>query len=379
MKKIEKAFWVLSALGWVGTLFFPTESHATLAFLPLLIGGLAALGSGIAGSLANASAQERAAMLQEKGMKEWFDLNIPNPEERKLALQRFVQVGELHPSLEQSVKAGESELNKVGQDPKLRESRMRALASLEDLGSGGENVQDAAARQKALIDSGAANRGRQEAVIGDFARRGQLGSGLELTARLDAAQAEGDRNASNALDLETSRRQRALQAISGAGSLAGDISDDDYRMASERAKANDAINAFNTQNLIGMNQRNTDRTNDASKFNLTNKQDISNRNVGLSNHEQEFNSNLLQQDFENRKAKAAGVSGQYDKQAGAAIRAGENAGNMWAGVASGVGKAAQGIGKAATAKPEDDLWAKYLGKNTTYTAGDNYDEDELTG
>lgn len=337
MKRVERIFWGLSAIGWVITLAFPSESHVNLAFLPLLIGGIAALGSGVAGALANASAAERAQMLQEKGMQEWFDLNIPDPKERELALKQFVQVGELHPALEQSVKAEESKLGNVNLDQGLQNSRLRALAALEEQGFGGEQIQDAAARQKALIESGAANRGRQQAIVSDFARRGMGGSGLELQARLDASQAEGDRLASQGLDLEAQRRQRMLQAMEGAGQLAGNIQQQGLDLETAKAKAADAINMFNTQNAIGMQQRNIDRANEASKYNLGTAQDVSNRNVGLSNYQQEFNKNLLQQDYENRMKRAAGISGQYNQQAQQATQQGQNAANMWGGIASGVG------------------------------------------
>jgi hypothetical protein len=356
MKKLERVFWVLSGLGLLGIQLLGVEnSHASLAFLPLLIGGLASLGSGIAGALSQASAADRAAMLQEKGMKEWFDINIPDPNQRRLALDRFVQAGELHPSLEESVKAEGSEFNKVTQDPALRNSRLRALSALEEQGYGGEQVQDAAARNKAIIESGAANRGRQQAIVGDLDRRGQLGSGLELSARLDAAQAEGDRLASQGLDLEAQRRQRMLAAMEGAGNLAGDIQGQDYQMQADRAKANDAINLFNTQNMIGLNQRNVDRTNDANQYNLGVKQDVANRNTGVANYEQEFNKNLLQQDFENRAKKAAGVSGQYGQMANQANQQGQNAANMWGGIASGVGTLAQGFMGQQNKKEDRDL------------------------
>lgn len=342
MRKLEKAFWILSGMGWLTTLAFPVEHTATLAFLPLLIGGLASLASGAIGAIANASAADRAAMLKEKGMQEWFKLNIPDPAQQKLALERFVQAGELHPALEQSIKAESSEFGDITQDEGLRNSRLRALSGLEEQGFGGEQTQDTAAREQAMIDSGSANRGRQEAVISDFARRGQLGSGLELSARLDAAQAEGDRLASGALDLEGQRRNRMLAALEGAGNLAGNIQETDYKTASDKARANDAINLFNTQNMVGMQQRNIDRANDASQYNLGVKQDISNRNVGTSNYEQEKNKSLIQQDFENRKAKAAGLSDQYGGQAAQATQQGQATGNMWGGVASGIGTLAQG-------------------------------------
>lgn len=355
--KRELIFWPLLFIAAVGSFFVPTGNE-TLAFLPLIIGGLAALGSGAAGAIANASAEERAAMLQEKGAQEWLKVNIPDPEAQRLAIEKFIQQGELSPEMEMGLKAAETEFNNVQVDPRLKASRMRALSALEEQGYGGEQVQDQAARQQALIESGAANRGRQEAVVSDFARRGQLGSGLELSARMDAAQAEGDRLASNSLGLEADRRNRALAALSGAGDLAGDIQSDDYSMASDKARAADAINMFNTQNLQGVGARNVDRRNSAAAANLGEKQRIADQNTTMSNFQQQYNKELQQQNFNNQAQKAAGVAGQYGQQAAGAIQAGQNAGNMWGGIASAIGQTAAGVQKSNS----DQDYLDYLKK-----------------
>jgi hypothetical protein len=309
----------------------------------LLLGAAASVIPGLIGNGAQMSAQERAAALQEKGVQEWLKLNIPDPEQQKLALEKFISTGELTPEFEQAAMALDSELGKVQVDPRLKESRMRALASLEEQGYGGESLQDQAARQQALIESGSANRGRQEAVLSSMERRGQLGSGLELAGRMDAAQAEGDRLASNSLGLEADRRNRALASIAGAGDLAGSIQGDDYNMAANLAKSRDAINMFNTQNMQGVNQRNTDRSNDANRYNQDMKQSLANQNTGLNNFQQQYNKELQQQKFQNEAAKAGGVSGQYGAQAQGAQQAGQSAANMWGNIASGAGTLAYGV------------------------------------
>jgi hypothetical protein len=333
-----------------------------------IIGGVGALGAGTIGAIQNASAQDRAALLQDKGVQEWLKVNIPNPEEQKLAVEKFVQQGELHPVMEQGLKAADTEFNKIQSDPQLKASRMRALGSLEEQGYGGEQVQDKAAREQALIESGAANRGRQQAVISDFAHRGQLGSGLELSGRLDAAQAEGDRLASNSLGLESDRRNRALAALSGAGNLAGDIQSDQYKMDSDKARASDAINLFNTNNMQNVGQRNVDRTKAAAAANLATKQRIADQNTTLSNFEQQYNKELAQQKFQNDATKAAGVSGQYGNQAQGILAAGQSAGNMWGGIASALGSTAASAAKSGDSK-----------KRTTYDWSSNDDNDELYG
>lgn len=340
------------------------------------IAGVGSLIAGGIGAIQNASAQDRAAMLQNKAVQQWLDVNIPNPNEQKVALQRFVQQGELHPAIEQGLKQAQTELSKITPDAGLRDTRLRALSALEQQGYGGEQVQDAAARQKGLIEAGAANRGHQQAIVSDLARRGQLGSGLELSSRLQTAQGDADRNASNALDIEGQRRNRMLQSIEAAGGLAGDIQNQDYSMASNRAKAQDAINAFNTQNLIGTNQRNIDRSNAAQKYNLGLKQDIADQNTNVANQEQQYNKNVLQQNFQNQATKAAGMAGQFGQQANLAAQQGANNAALWGGIASASGTIGQGVqnqnntdrqfeATQANNTANRNLLGKYLAKNTS--------------
>lgn len=319
----------------------------------IALGGLAV---SALGNSAKGSAEERAAALQEKGLKEFLAAQVPDPVALKLMLEDFVQTGRLSPELEQAKQLGESEMAKIQADPRLKGSRMRALSSLEDIGSGGESVEDSAALNKALIESGAASRGQQQAVSGALARKGQLGSGLGLMAQLDTAQAEGDRLATQGLDLEMSRRQRALQAIQGAGDLAGDIQSDDWNMQSDVAKSRDAINQFNTQNLQGVMNRNVDRSNDASKYNLNLQQSTADKNTALRNTQQQYNKELLQSNFDNKLKRAAGISGQYNSQADAARKQGQSDANMWGGIGQGVA----GLGAQYNADKRHDEMMDYL-------------------
>lgn len=324
--------------------------------IPIIAGAVASGVSGLVGHLSNMSAQERAQAIQEKGVQEWLKLNIPDPAAQKLALEKFVSAGELIPQLEAPLKNAETEFKKIQSDPRLKEARMRSLGSLEEQGYGGEQVQDAAAREKAIIESGAANRGHQQAIVSDLGRRGQLGGGLELTARLDAQQADADRLANQSLGLESDRRNRALNAISGAGDLAGKIQSQDYAEQSDAAKAADAINLFNTSNFQNVSNRNTDRANSANQWNLTNAQDIANNNTKTANFEQQYNKELNQQRFENEAKKTAGITGQYGQQAAGQVAAGQGAAQMWGGIASGAGQL--GIGAAKYMQDEKDKEAK---------------------
>jgi hypothetical protein len=311
--------------------------------IPLLI---ASLGAGAIGALTNASAQDRANMLQNQAMQQWFAVNIPDPAQQQIAMQQFVQTGQLHPVLQQQIKQSQSNLNNVQLNPDMTNARLRALGSLEQTGYGGQQIQDAAALQKSLIEVGAQGGGQQKQVLQSLAQRGQLGSGAELQARLSAAQNSQNNLANQGLDLEMQRRQRALRAVQGAGQLAGDIQNTQYSADANRAKANDMINQFNTQNLVNTQAANVGSQNAANLYNLQNQQNVSNMNTQLQNQQQLYNKGLLQQNFQNQLAKAAGASGQLNTNANQAISQGQTNANMWGGISGALGKIGQSYGSA---------------------------------
>lgn len=353
MKNLRKElYWLIpAAIMFVVTAFIGRpESDAICSILPLLLGAAGSIGASLIAAGANASAAERAQMMNDKGVQEWLKINIPDPAQQKLALEHFVQQGKLTPELENAVKLEDTQLNKIQTDPALKESRMRSLRSLEEQGYGGESVTDEAAQQKNLIDSGVKSRGQQEAILSSMERRGQLGTGLELAGRLDAGQAEGDRAATQALNLEGQRRQRGLQAIEAAGSAAGKIQGDEYGIAKDRAAAADVIRAYNAKNTQAVGNANVLARNDASKYNLTSAQTVADKNTAVDNYEQEKNNDLYQKQFDNEAKKAAGVAGQYKDAATLATEQGKNTANIWGTLGQGAAK----LGTAAYGALKDE-------------------------
>lgn len=332
-----------------------------------LVAGGGAVVSGVLGAIAQMDANARAQMLQDRSFQEWLKINIPDPNEQKLALEQFVVAGKLTPAMETAIKQEPSAFENVVEDKRTKTSRLRSLKSLEDLGTGAETFEDKAGLAKALIQSGAKSRGAQKLIESQIAQRGQMGTGLELVAKMDQAQADADRAGTQALDIESNRRLRSLKALESAGNLAGDIGDDDYRMKSDRARAADEISSFNTRNMQDVLSRNTAANNRAAEYNLNNEQDVANKNTSLSNYEQEFNKGLTQKKFENETTLAAGKSGQYAGAAKTATDAGKNAAEFWGTLAGNVPKVATAL-KGSTSKTaevpdrmvdDEEDWSKF--------------------
>lgn len=327
------------------------------------VAAIAAIGAavvgGVAGAISKGDAGSRADMLRKDAIRTWLAVNIPDPEQQKLALQQFVVSGKLSPQMETAIKQDPSAWQNVVQDQGLKASQTRSLRSLEDLGTGKDTFESQAAQEKALIESNAAARGHQQAITDSLAQRGQLGSGLELTARMGQNQADDDRAAKAALGIESDRRTNALKALTSAGSLAGQMSAQDLSLQGKKSQASDAINAFNTNNSRDVQAANTKSANNAQQTNLVNQQDISNKNIALNNYQQQANKNLNQQQFENQTKVAAGVTGQYNQAADQANANGKSSADFWGNMAGNAPKVISAFGSSDDDKKKDDdvTWA----------------------
>lgn len=281
--------------------------------------------SGIGSYLANQSAADRAAALQDKALQQWLQVNIPDPAEQKVVLDKFVSQGTLDPKLQSAIAQNPSEFENIVTSATNKTAQNRALSELEKTGyEGGLRLQDKAALQEAMMQGQQQDRAARQNISSEMARRGLGGSGFDVAARLQAQQASGDRNAANSLKIAGGAQDRALQAIMGAGQLGTQYRGQEFGEQAQRANAADRISQFNTANLRDVNAANIGAQNQAQAANLAAAQNLSNQNTQLANQQQMYNKNLSQQQFENQAKKTAGMTGQYGQQAGMALQQGQN-------------------------------------------------------
>jgi hypothetical protein len=133
-------------------------------------------------------------------------------------------------------------------DPRLRESQMRALGDMEEIAKKGFSVQDLAAMERMNTQNRAEAKGARDALVTNAQRRGVGGSGLELGATLANQQNAATRAHLAALDTAARGEARRMAATKSAADLAGGIRGQGFAEAEARAKAQDAIERFNTQN-----------------------------------------------------------------------------------------------------------------------------------
>lgn len=288
------------------------------------IGGLVSkVGQGL-GLVAdpNAGSAQMAASLemQREALKAIQNLDLPDIEKQKLALQ----VPELVGLLEQQ-DLGPSEAGMVKADPTLVQAQRRALAELQSRSVGGMTAEDMAQARDMQRSVGASEQARQASIIQNMQERGAGGAGSELAARLLSSQASADRASQSGDRMAVASADARRQAMEQMGSLAGRLREQDVGEQERAAGARDLINRYNMENRKGV-----------EAANLASKQKYADVGVETRNREQEFNKGLIQQDFENRYKKAGGTATQFGNLAGSFASAGNAAAQGAANQAAGM-------------------------------------------
>lgn len=303
----------------------------------------APIASGIFGLISNSSANERAQMLNNKALRRWLEINIPNPEDQKLALEEFVLQGTFSPQLEQAIKQDPSAFEQIATSEQHKSAQNRALSKLEQLGyEGGLSLKDKADLEEAQLREQSRSKGNRDAIRAEMHRRGLGGSGFEAVARLADESASAEQAHKNALQTQAHAQNRALEAIRQAGELGTSLRGQEFGEKAQKAAAADRIARFNAENLADVSRRNVERQNQGQQYNLEQRQGIHNKNVAQRNYQQEHNKGLGQQRFENESRVAAGASGQYGNLAQGERQQGQSMANFYGnlGTAAGAGAAA---------------------------------------
>ncbi len=336
----------------------PVTIGAIGAVASPLIGGL--LGSNSAKKQARAAADARAAALAQ-----YAGIALPNMSEQELDILLPELQGQLNPEMNQFETLQDSA---QVQDPLIKQMQMQALQDMSEIGQGGMRPEDVAAYREMRRSVEADNQSNQEKILQDMQRRGQLGSGMELAAKLQANQAATDRLSQGGDRLSQDAASRALQALSQTGNMGSQITSQNFQEQSAR----DAINKFNTNNRQDIVNSNVGTRNAAQASNLAARQNLADQRVNMQNQQQQYNKGLIQQNFGNQMRLADAKAGQYGNQAQAADQAAANRAASGAQIGAGAGSAFAGImnyfGKTAQPKQENI----FQDVSPSYSTSDNY-------
>lgn len=265
----------------------------------------------------------------EKTLREadqiYKDIPEPTYEQLKVNLEQMVSAGELRPEEASAILQDKSRLSNYVADPRLRESQLRALGALQEIGNeGGLTATDRARLADIEQDEARAARGARGAILQNAQERGVGGSGLELVNQLLNQQESSNRASRRGMDVASMAEQRALDALMKSGQLSGDIRGQDFGEQEQIAAAEDAINRFNAANRQDVLNRNIEARNKAQEANLRERQRLSDSNTNIRNLNRQNKADVWQNLYENKLRKAAGRTGTLSGIAGAQMDAGRS-------------------------------------------------------
>lgn len=298
---------------------------------------IASVAGGLIGQNQASKDAARARGAQQAALANFAGVDLPTLGSQEINPEMLQYLADYAPVTEAQQTLGPTGYEQIALDPRLKAQQMSALEQLSGLSKTGLSPADMAAIEQARRGAAAEAQAKQGQILQEMSQRGQGGSGAELIARLKSAQAGADRQSAESLQITRDAEQRALQALTQGASLAGSVRGQEYGEQSDLAKAKDIINQFNTQNSQNVQQRNVQGQNQAQLANLQTRQDLANRNAGLRNQAEQYNKQLLQQQYQNQMQKASGLAGQYQGMANTANNQAANTANMYAGIGQGVG------------------------------------------
>jgi hypothetical protein len=237
-------------------------------------GGLLGAGASVMGANEVEATQKKAAKEiqanQAAMIAKLEAIGVPTEEAMKIASEQYPMPEELKPSL----------MSDVNLDPRLQETRMAALAKLQNISdAGGLDAQSQAALDEAMGQVAIQERGQREAIDMSMQRRGMSGSGIEAVQQQMNAQNAANQSRSAGLQQAASAQQRALAALTQGANLAGNMSAEDVAIQQRKAEAQDAVNKFNTVGRNATTMGNVDLANKDKLQNTQNLKDIFNMNV----------------------------------------------------------------------------------------------------
>jgi hypothetical protein len=265
--------------------------------------------------------EDAAAEQYEKAYDLFDQMEVPNWESILDRMGEYTYGGDFTPEMAKAIAQDPTELSNVSVDPRLKGAQMNALERLSSLAEeGGLSATDRARLADIEADQGRAARGAREALEQGAQARGTAGSGLSLVNQMIANQEAANRASRAGQDTAARAEMRALEALMKSGEMGGQIREQDYREAANRATAQDAINRFNTMNRQGASDYNTQAKNAAGLSNLRERQRITNQNTGYRN---DAIRDLIQRQYENELARRRGMSGQLGNVADTRSRKGK--------------------------------------------------------
>lgn len=314
-----------------------------------LMAGASALGpvlGGVIGNMASKGDRERAmaAIAEAQSIIDSVP-EAPDLSKIQIVYDQFKRAGVLTPEIETALNLQASKVSQIQEDKSLREAQISALEGIKERGKVGLTPEERAELNKVRKDVQRDVEAKRQQILQNLAARGQAGSGQELASQMLAAQSGAERASEEGDRISAIASQRALQALSQAGQLGGQIRGQDFDVERTRASAEDEIARFNMANAVARQQRNVDRSGRAQELNLAALQRAQDTNTQMINQEKLRQVEAKRQFWQDQLARAsARANVRTGSVAPAFQQEAQRTSQMWSGIGSGVGAGAGALG-----------------------------------
>lgn len=305
----------------------------------MAIGSVAApIVGGLVGNLMGSSDRKRQRAAMAEAMRALQSVGAPPDLSKEIIYKELERAGILTPELEKEIQVAESEMGKLQEkDSSLRDTQKQALERLKQQAQSGLTAEDRAALNQVRGEVQRDSEAKRQQIMQTMQSRGMGGSGAELMSALQSAQGAADQAATGSDVVMAQAQQRALQALSESGRMAGDVRGQDFGIDSARAQALDERNRMLAQNSVARQAGNVNRLNTAQMANLAEQQRIQDANAQMANAEKLRQVQEQGALFDRRLGQAQGIA---NAQLGQASFAGQQAAQkqqMGSSIGSGLG------------------------------------------
>jgi len=243
-------------------------------------------------------------------------VGVPNAAELTLPeLQKYVAAGVLTPQQYSAIQADPQSYQNAFNAASDNTGKNAQSAALQQLGSivqaGGSSPINQANLENNINQTNQAMQAARGGIENQAQQRGVSGGGLEFISKLMNEQSNAQNAHMGAVQAGSDNARLALQALADQGNLGSTMQGQSNQSQQAQAEAARQIAEYNSQLQSQANQYNTQNANTAQQMNLANAQDIGNQNVTGANQRTAYNTQIPQQIFQDKMAKAGGIANAY--------------------------------------------------------------------
>lgn len=203
------------------------------------------------------------------------------------------------------MKQGASAYDNVRPDAGYKSAQQDTMNRFGQIADRGYSDSEQAAMMRLRSEANRDDGSRRAAILQQMNMRGGGGGGASLAAQLSSADSAHEREAQGAADAAAKGQERSLQALREKGSMARELSNDDYTQQARAAEAKDNIARFNSGLTQQFMQNRNQMQNSAGQFNANTGNEWNMKTSGLNYDDavQEQNRKIAE-DQDNKKRKS---------------------------------------------------------------------------